>query len=333
MIVESAIYLWLYQLTLVAHLVFAGPVVVGAIWAGISSLRAPRGESGEGESIRTTLISWLPFWLGVAVTLGVAPLLFVQVLYQHEFYTANLLLVVRFFAFIPVLMGGFYLLYLGKGSYVALSQKRSGLVLLLAGAFFIYIASTWADSHLLSLQRDVWPQVYLDGRLPLSGGSLPRLVCFAGAALVSTVLLLRWLGVQRSLVAVTLAGSAVCAAGLVWCGIDGGYPLRPSLYVTIALLIALPLVELARMRSWLSAGPATVASTLGTLGLLLGLVLMREARRLAAIDIDAMASRHEAAFAQSGGLFFVAFLLINGGLIAWAIRLVRRNLARESTSH
>ena len=40
----------------------------------------------------------------------------IQVLYQHRMYTATLLLSHRFMAIVPVLIDGFYLLYLGKSA-------------------------------------------------------------------------------------------------------------------------------------------------------------------------------------------------------------------------
>ena len=53
-----------------------------------------------------------------AITAGVAPLLFLQILYQREFYTANLLLFNRWMAILPVLIVGFYSLYLIKGDWL-----------------------------------------------------------------------------------------------------------------------------------------------------------------------------------------------------------------------
>ena len=56
----------------------------------------------------------MPFMLSAAIMAGVATALIVQASYRHNFYTANLLLFHRWMAILPVLIVGFYLLYLLK---------------------------------------------------------------------------------------------------------------------------------------------------------------------------------------------------------------------------
>ena len=52
--------------------------------------------------------------LGLAITTGIATLLFLQILYKREFYTANLLLFNRFMLLLPALIFAYYMLYLIK---------------------------------------------------------------------------------------------------------------------------------------------------------------------------------------------------------------------------
>ena len=51
----------------------------------------------KSDPLAAPLRDWLPFVLSAAITAGIAPLLFVQILYQRAFYTANLLLFNRKF--------------------------------------------------------------------------------------------------------------------------------------------------------------------------------------------------------------------------------------------
>ena len=62
--------------------------------------------------ISKVVCDWLPAILGLAITAGIAPLLFVQILYKHQFYTANLLLFNRFMLLLPALIVAYYMLYL-----------------------------------------------------------------------------------------------------------------------------------------------------------------------------------------------------------------------------
>ncbi|MCH7556625.1 MAG: hypothetical protein IIB56_04110 [Planctomycetes bacterium] len=86
------------------------------------------------------LSAFLPFSLSMAMTLGIAPLLFVQVLYGNFFYTANILMGYVWLGLLVLMIANFYLLYLGFW----LSKHQRGvrcvgilILLLLAGSALI----------------------------------------------------------------------------------------------------------------------------------------------------------------------------------------------------
>src|SRR6476619_5547477 len=101
-----SLWLALYLLTWALHAVFVGYVVIGSGYALV------RPATALGAQVRDRL----PFMLGCGITAGVAPLLFIQLLYQRKFYTTNLLLGPRWGAVVPALIVGFYALYLAKAS-------------------------------------------------------------------------------------------------------------------------------------------------------------------------------------------------------------------------
>ena len=111
----TAFYLFWYVLTLVIHVVFMNYVLGGITYLGLSSLA---GRPNRNQ-LALMLRDWMPFAIGVAITAGVAPLLFIQILYQKAFYTANLLLFHRWMIILPILIVGFYLTYLLKAKKVA----------------------------------------------------------------------------------------------------------------------------------------------------------------------------------------------------------------------
>src|SRR5688572_12456208 len=111
----TALYLSLYLLTLVLHVLSMNYVLAGQSYlAVVGVLEVVRGPLRSQEAPAAKLRDWSPFALGVTITAGVAPLLFVQILYKRPFYTANLLLFHRWMAILPVLIVAFYLLYLQK---------------------------------------------------------------------------------------------------------------------------------------------------------------------------------------------------------------------------
>ena len=112
----TAMYLTLFVVTAAIYMVFMNYVLAGAIVLLIGYL-APgarrRVEGGPGGPARSGLglimkvvRDWLPAILGLAITTGIAPLLFLQILYKRQFYTANLLLFNRFMLLLPALIVG-----------------------------------------------------------------------------------------------------------------------------------------------------------------------------------------------------------------------------------
>jgi hypothetical protein len=217
----SALYLGLYVITLAIHVVFLSYVLSGAGWVAIATA-AGRGRGPVASLLR----DWLPFGLGAAITAGVAPLLFVQVLYQERFYTANLLLFHRWMAIVPVLIVGFYALYLGKSERVA-GWGRAGrtAVAMVAWGAFLFTAWSFTENHLLALDRAAWVDFYARGEmLYRQSGVLPRLGIWIGGALPVMAAAVAWqllatvrdpderARAMRPLALVALAGLGIAAA-------------------------------------------------------------------------------------------------------------------------
>ena len=105
--------LWaLLQLTFLLHLVAMNVVLGGSILA--LHWRFSRRE--EGAVHRASLLAFfakaLPVAIAAAVTLGVAPLLFVQVLYGRLFFTSSILMAWLWLAIVPLVILAYYGAYL-----------------------------------------------------------------------------------------------------------------------------------------------------------------------------------------------------------------------------
>ncbi|HKQ50480.1 MAG TPA: hypothetical protein VJZ71_20580 [Phycisphaerae bacterium] len=161
----TAFYLTLYVLTLIGHVLFMNYVLAGTgylAFVGVGRwLRRRTGSETGPDDLYETLRDWMPFALGAAITAAIAPLLFLQILYREPFYTANLLLFHRWMSILPVLIVGFYLLYLIRSKWMA---KRSAVAPACAAlgalACFAFTGYAWTENHLLSLDRASWPGHY-----------------------------------------------------------------------------------------------------------------------------------------------------------------------------
>jgi hypothetical protein len=105
--------LWaLLQVTFLLHLIAMNVVLGGSLLA----LHWRFSRRTEGASHRAALLAFfaraLPVAVAAAVTLGVAPLLFVQVLYGRLFFTSSILMAWYWLAVVPLLIVAYYGSYL-----------------------------------------------------------------------------------------------------------------------------------------------------------------------------------------------------------------------------
>jgi hypothetical protein len=132
------------------HLLAVNLGVGGSV---LSVLHALRGRPGDLDLVRR-VAPILPPAVTFAITLGVAPLLFVQLIYGQFFYSATVLTAVPWLALIFLLMAGYGLLYRFVGStasdHFRLGSGVVGALLLLSIAFVFVNVTT------LSLRPDLW---------------------------------------------------------------------------------------------------------------------------------------------------------------------------------
>lgn len=188
-------YLPLYLLTLALHALFVSYLVGGTLYVagahGARWWRARRGLPHALAPLPAAVASWLPLTMGGAITAGVAPLLFLQVLYQRPFYTANLLLGPVWMAMVPALIAGFYLLYLHK----ARAGASPGQALALLGAAlacFALVAALWSANHAMMTAPARWLAAYTDRQGALDPRAALRLLLALGVMMAQAALLAAW---------------------------------------------------------------------------------------------------------------------------------------------
>lgn len=313
----TCFYLVLLVATLVLHMVFMHYVLAGAAYLAFGRFMGPKRCAVCGW--QAILIDWLPFATGLAITAGVAPLLFVQILYQREFSTANLLLSHRWMAILPVLIICFSLLYLQKSTWMTRQAWFWRIpVAGVAFAGFAFIAFSWTENHLLSLDAAAWPELYGSGSLRYtSSGLLPRLGIWFFAAFTTLATELAWQGrllgmklvqpppgvavmglsaVRRLSLTATSGGLGVLVCGIAYAWTLPGETTRA---VTGALggawLVAAVAGLAVQLAAWAWVAvqnrfplPLLIAATAGCLVSLTSGVVLREVVRVSTVDIAAL---------------------------------------------
>ncbi len=136
--------------TFTLHLMAVNLGVGGSLIAAVHALR---GRPEDRELVRR-LAPMLPAAVTFAITLGVAPLLFLQLTYGPFFYTASVLTAIPWAGLLLFLMAGYVLLYRFVGSVAseavqALTGILSTLLLLAVGLMLVNVTT-------LSLRPDLW---------------------------------------------------------------------------------------------------------------------------------------------------------------------------------
>jgi len=310
----QAVWLALYVLAFALHAAFVGYVVIGTGYAFVQALR--RSDDPVAGRIRDRL----PFMLGCAITAGVAPLLFLQLLHQRRFYTANLLLGPRWGAVVPALIAGFYALYLAK----AVARLRWRRIALGVGlGCFAFVAWSWTELHLLMRDEPAWREMYAAGaRIHADAGVVPRLVLWSGAMAALFAAIAVWWesgAERRRLAALALAGLAVAGLGAGWLvarGASAPVAAHGWLYLALAAAAVTAAAWLWTWRSPDGSGATLVAGA--TAAALVSGAVVREAPRLALLEPP-----RPAALAAGGMPVFFATLVLGAVAIAWVARVIR----------
>ena len=144
----------LLLLTFFLHLLFMSGTVGGAVVAVTSAIR---GETDKKcAMLARRLVGVLPVLMAFTITLGVAALLFVQVLYGQMLYASSILMGVAWFALIPTLIVGYYGFYWASNKGSLRGLGLGVLVVLVAGLIF-------TTNMTLMLAPERWRAMYSAG--------------------------------------------------------------------------------------------------------------------------------------------------------------------------
>lgn len=172
----------LLTITTFLHLV-AMNILLGS---GCIALAAPlAGRGGETDALCRNIGAKLPFMMAFTINFGVAPLLFLQVLYGQFFYTSSILMAVYWLAIIGLLIVTYYAAYIFHLRYDQLGPGRS----LLAGVIVLLltmVAFFFCNNMSIMQLPESWLRYFAGGegwQLNLADPALvPRFLHFIASA-------------------------------------------------------------------------------------------------------------------------------------------------------
>jgi hypothetical protein len=337
----------LMSATLAVHWMLVGGALGGVVILLAEGVR--RRTDGPGAAaVGRALVPWLVFALSMGVTFGIAPLLFVQVLYGNLFYSANILQAFWWLAIVPLVVAAHYLLYHARRRTYA-GGPAPAWALAAAAACLAVLATILVSNTLLSQEPEAWPRMYSTyggAGLYAAAPALPVRWTFALLGLLTAG------GVVAALVgnvtrredarvgpAVTARGLALArwtlplqvvagAVGLMAMPGDRRAALLMRWEVWAFFTAAVATAVLLRTAAGPSARPAhtTGAAAVYLAGLFI-LALLRDAARQEAVSPYLQLADVPVNPQWGPFVMFLVFFVAGAGAVAWGIRAARAGQA------
>lgn len=180
------------------HIVFVNLMLGGSILALVSQIKGLKNK--EYDVLAHEIAKTITVNKSIAVVLGIAPLLSINVLYTIYFYSANALTGLMWIAVIPLVTVAFLLTYLHKYTWETLENHKAVhiSILALATVIFLFIPFIFLTNINLMLFPEKWQVVkgFLDALL--LPNVFPRYLHFIFSSLAVTGLFLFWYMSRKS---------------------------------------------------------------------------------------------------------------------------------------
>ena len=179
----AGLFLVLDILTFTLHILVINIIVGSSILMLFTRMKG--GDDVLLKRSYSPALNKIPTLFAIGINLGVAPLLFLQVIYGHLFYTSSVLMAVYWIMVIPFLILAYYSAYILSRKY-AISELLSKASLWIMAVLLLYIGFMLVTNNMLMIQPEKWT-AYFDNRggtiLNLSDPTLiPRYLHFIGAS-------------------------------------------------------------------------------------------------------------------------------------------------------
>ena len=161
----------LLLVTFVLHLLFMNVMLGSAILALLGEFKMSR----DTDRINHQIAENLPFTIAFTVNMGVAPLLFLQVLYGHFVYTSSILMAVYWLSIIPLLILAYYCVYIYDFKFEAMGRART-IFIAVSVVLLLWIGFVFTSNMVMMIQPETWGAYFRNPFGTLLSLSEPMLV-------------------------------------------------------------------------------------------------------------------------------------------------------------
>lgn len=343
----AGVFYFLLVFTFILHIIAANLVVGGLVMAFVRAWKIRAGRAATGwEPI---LGKRLPIAMAAAVNLGVAPLLFLQVIYGQFIYVSSVLMAVYWLSIFVLIIAAYYATYAHQFALAGPTPPKPWLTGA-AAALLIIVGYFFTQSIIMMLNPEAWPQYFArpGGTIMTTGDHslAPRLLHFVASSLALAGLGVALWGRWRTSKSLPF-GADMLKSGLRWYAVAtlvnffiGGLYLGtiPAEVLSRAVLgdrLAVGLLVLGAMAG-LGSIPAAFTRLLGlttvcALVSVVTMVLFRYVVRVAYLE-PWFTTGSLAVKAQYSPLIAFILVFIGGAaLVWWMLRLAARTPERTES--
>ncbi|MBT3265620.1 hypothetical protein HN371_00630 [Candidatus Poribacteria bacterium] len=150
---------FLLLLTFTLHALAMNVLLGGGIVAALAVARGRKSPGSRIDRLGRGLAKALPYAAATAITTGVAPLLFVQVLYGQFFYSSSILMAVPWLAIVGILTIAYYGLYVNAFRAGADRPMRTRIAWG-SSALLVIVGLLYTSNIALMLAPERWADAY-----------------------------------------------------------------------------------------------------------------------------------------------------------------------------
>jgi len=141
--------------TFILHLLFMNAMLGSAILALFREFKVDK----DADKINHQTAEKLPYTIAFTVNIGVAPLLFIQVLYGHFIYTSSILMAVYWLSVIILLILAYYAAYIYDFKFDAMGRSRT-IFICISVILLLWIGFVFTNNMVMMIQPETWPAYF-----------------------------------------------------------------------------------------------------------------------------------------------------------------------------
>lgn len=194
---------WLFHVLLVftffLHMLFLNLTLGGTLLAAVSQFVAGSRKDDYRTLLARRLMGINAYGISLTITTGIAPLLFVQLLYQRFFYSATILVGSAWFLLVALLLVGYYSAYAYKFRGAPAGGGGGTGWLTISAVTFLLVAMVHVAVNLVHSRPERWARFADHPWSVLADPAyFPRLLHFVLAGIGFSALLAAWWAARQA---------------------------------------------------------------------------------------------------------------------------------------